>query len=1059
MNKKFINGFLLASLVVGTAGSLSSCKDYDDDINQLRTEVAQNKSAIDDINSKIANGAILTGVTSIENGIRVSVEKDGKPQTYDILNGAKGEAGAAAPVWSIKKGTAGDYTWFEGDKDTGLSAQGPQGLQGVQGNPGAQGAPGDYWAPNEDGSALVEHVWDAELNDGKGGYKETTNIKEIAIKLPDGTKKLTAVLDNDYLYLNGVDGQEGAVVISRNGYLKGLVFKPQVYLDGVEAALLQYTKGTYLAAVKNEVTGNVTSGTATLAYKIPLKINNVDVTVFPAYTTRTVAADKYDYAKAAVAEFNLNPTNANIGDCEFEFLPIENVDLISRSEAAVPALKVVKSEKGENGLLNVSYTLENPEALSHGTTAAPELPITALKAIRNIAEPEEGDNNIGLENAGSVVSDYFSLVNAQVAFTNLSYVPKTGTTVDSHLATTGKMAIEETDGTNAYNVVNVSYAKTFNLADTIRVCYTQTEFGATASATHKFLSLKEALDDWGLTAKYAMLGYMVGDSNTNESDYGTISAEGVFTPRFVDNGVWKPCVDSEGKVVDGARSALGRHPVVCVTLCKGDKVVLVGYVKMNIVEEINPDQPSIKDYTLVDGTAMPYLCTSTAFVVSTWKDMSGIVLSDLNIKAEEFQARYGAPKDGVFVKDGETYKAVTDCGTLVYNSDKGVDLTNGILTWAYGVDAAGVILEDYEGSVTLYKKFVNKTNENDVVYIGVTVNISPAPSFKFGTLNLAFVPESATDEVGMRVYQVNNGLGKNVTNFDYLLKDYYQENTIVASYDGAHAGYPDEIADLTVNQSYRFADNQKTGFSLDATKTKLAFGATYSDANIVASIDATTGKIVYGPVVAPATEPTEAAKTVLNEGNANYNVFANVQIDATYGTCKLTPAGVSDNVVKVDFRKPVLVGAVAGEKVYYDGVDPTRIPLGAFFTMSDSYGNPLFSFDTETEAYVDAKEIFAYFKIKSVEVELPVVSGIQFSTDGMTKVAGKDNTYTYAAAEGKTLEKVNFLNNCKIVCNYTSGVLERDQLNKVIKVTVKYYWGSQTKESSFDFMAGTKPKA
>ncbi|WP_303641127.1 hypothetical protein, partial [uncultured Duncaniella sp.] len=58
MNKKFINGFLLASLVVGSAGTLSSCKDYDDDINQLRTEVAQNKSAIDAINQKIANGAI-----------------------------------------------------------------------------------------------------------------------------------------------------------------------------------------------------------------------------------------------------------------------------------------------------------------------------------------------------------------------------------------------------------------------------------------------------------------------------------------------------------------------------------------------------------------------------------------------------------------------------------------------------------------------------------------------------------------------------------------------------------------------------------------------------------------------------------------------------------------------------------------------------------------------------------------------------------------------------------------------------------------------------------------
>ena len=38
MNKKFINGLLLATLLAGTAGSFTSCKDYDDDIDNLQNQ-------------------------------------------------------------------------------------------------------------------------------------------------------------------------------------------------------------------------------------------------------------------------------------------------------------------------------------------------------------------------------------------------------------------------------------------------------------------------------------------------------------------------------------------------------------------------------------------------------------------------------------------------------------------------------------------------------------------------------------------------------------------------------------------------------------------------------------------------------------------------------------------------------------------------------------------------------------------------------------------------------------------------------------------------------------
>ena len=39
MNKKFLSVILFSALMVGTAGTFTSCKDYDDDIKDLQGQV------------------------------------------------------------------------------------------------------------------------------------------------------------------------------------------------------------------------------------------------------------------------------------------------------------------------------------------------------------------------------------------------------------------------------------------------------------------------------------------------------------------------------------------------------------------------------------------------------------------------------------------------------------------------------------------------------------------------------------------------------------------------------------------------------------------------------------------------------------------------------------------------------------------------------------------------------------------------------------------------------------------------------------------------------------
>ena len=82
MRKTFLKVSLFSFLALGMSTAFVGCKDYDDDIDQLRTEIAANKTAIEAINQKISQGAILNSVVPTEDGkgIVISVTKDGNTQ-------------------------------------------------------------------------------------------------------------------------------------------------------------------------------------------------------------------------------------------------------------------------------------------------------------------------------------------------------------------------------------------------------------------------------------------------------------------------------------------------------------------------------------------------------------------------------------------------------------------------------------------------------------------------------------------------------------------------------------------------------------------------------------------------------------------------------------------------------------------------------------------------------------------------------------------------------------------------------------------------------------------
>lgn len=81
MKRKYFSALLMGALTIASVSTFTSCKDYDDDISGLQSQIDQLKKTIDEINSQITAGSVLTDVVKNDNGITVKLS-NGK--TYDI---------------------------------------------------------------------------------------------------------------------------------------------------------------------------------------------------------------------------------------------------------------------------------------------------------------------------------------------------------------------------------------------------------------------------------------------------------------------------------------------------------------------------------------------------------------------------------------------------------------------------------------------------------------------------------------------------------------------------------------------------------------------------------------------------------------------------------------------------------------------------------------------------------------------------------------------------------------------------------------------------------------
>ena len=232
MKRKFVKVMFFGALALSTV-TYVGCKDYDDDIDNLQTQIDAVKVSLEELQAKVKSGAVITNVVKGENGITVTLS-DGK--TYELTNGkdgAVGKDGKDAVVWTIN---STDGYWYKDGVKTQYKAV------GVDGKPGADGKPGSDGKPGADGENGIYYVPNKET--GKFDiYKDNKFVESTDISWKSTVEGgMSAVLNGNVLTLTGVEGaKDGKVTID---ITSGIALNSIAFIPDVVSSVVPYPTTT-----------------------------------------------------------------------------------------------------------------------------------------------------------------------------------------------------------------------------------------------------------------------------------------------------------------------------------------------------------------------------------------------------------------------------------------------------------------------------------------------------------------------------------------------------------------------------------------------------------------------------------------------------------------------------------------------------------------------------------------------------------------------------------------------------------------------------------------------
>jgi len=684
---------MFGALVAASSTSLTSCKNYDDDISGLQTQIEQNANAITTLQGLVNQGVVITKLEKTAAGVVVTTS-DGR--TWNLMNGTDGKD---ADVWTI----GDDNYWYKngektefpakGDKgDTGetgaTGAKGDKGDKGDTGETGGTGATGDYYVPNKETGMF--DIYDGVTHEKKG----STDISWRS-GYPTVVQTATCVI------LSNFPGYDGQIVISTIIELKGLVFEPDFYYEGIEAlevATFNYNEKTFTTKINAD--GNFKTDAP------------------------TIASSRFTMAPDLAATYHLNPANAMISKnaADFKFIAW-NKDYTRSSENVTSSFVVKSVDLGTKGKVTVHANYQGKSIKDIATDS--KVSVLALQYSRQ-------DSVITSDYAAVKANIYKNLV--------LSNPILDGTSGHNHLYTTAAAAIaadatvqveyNDADGIDLRSYVN-THRDNYK-SDGVTANYTDRKWDNNAASG--------TVEKAGFKYSFELVGWHDGSNATSQSAHAALASDG-YTLRAQ--------MPKDGKQqaygAEQNRATIDKEPLVRVLLTDtiNNKIAAVGYVKVKIVEHASgPEGIKYKHIDFAsDVASYTIACHNNDISLKTlkWHEVEESIIAQLSISKARFEELYEL--DG-FTSGGEAKQFNTPNETTGEATEVAAPYKSKIIRTT--TDVAGTETEVIIWSIKNYQAYtIFKSNATKFeTYVRYALKAGKNATYKYFYVKLTWTPNT-----------------------------------------------------------------------------------------------------------------------------------------------------------------------------------------------------------------------------------------------------------------------------------------------------------------------------
>ncbi len=654
MKRKYFSALLMGALTVAAMSTVTSCKDYDDDINHLQKEIddlSTFKTVKTDLETEISN--LKTQLEAADGQLQEAINK--KASTEDLEKLAARVASLESQIKTaedanatLKELIAGKVDQSAYDKEvealyakiatvsTTLSEELSNNIKSLKDGldketTAREAADKDLQQQIDALRLLEERVKTLENNTAtESKIKELTDALEALQKKVEGDetsisdlkKELKAVSDQ----INDFQSEINVLNVLLDQRLRSLVFIPESYYWGIEAQSFKYLQAkSWTLAATDYSTKERGYAYGTTATDDQVSDDNL-----------AVAGKREDHGKGLYpsvdytsvmdlwAQYHLNPSDVK-ADAFKSVSVLDGDKAYINTRASQAALSVKKDADGngiytvKDGILKVQLDVANPEKI---------MSVKENSAVTVFATQVHLNNN-SKESVDTVItSDYATLYADKYTNIRLSHTTKgyhwnaevvgknskgENITVaahnsfdaanDQHNTHCGACGINGKDGLHLMATVHeattlkaqdkCNWNQTLDLRELVETHWVNT------SGKEECVSSSN-MDLYGLSYKFELTGYWTGKNNTDESAHAAINPEDGYTfrPQMPEQVTGKQ--QAYGAVQD--IQTVGRTPVVRVSLVdKYGKVLDYGYIRIEITRPETAQEYNYKEVDYTNG--------------------------------------------------------------------------------------------------------------------------------------------------------------------------------------------------------------------------------------------------------------------------------------------------------------------------------------------------------------------------------------------------------------------------------------------------------------------------